>query len=113
MIPEDAHPKKKYNSPNYEKLLIDDPYQMVIKYCQKQDTKNIETYKFALLTYKNITISADKIMFDRNKKLIDAVGSKDFPLLIRVENCIKERKKFKFTLNNSNLSDIICKTSNP
>lgn len=111
MIPDDAHPKKKYNSPNYKELLIDSPYKMVVKYCQKQNKESTEVYKFALLTYKNITISADKIIFNRKKNFVDAIGSEVSPVLVEVENCVKEIDKIKVDLTNSNLSHLVCKAS--
>lgn len=100
---------KEFKLQNYYKTLINYPYQVVVKYCHKEINKGVSTLKFALLTYKNITIYADKMTFDKKNLTVEANGNKDSNVIVEIENCRKETKKLKLNLKIPNLLGLICK----
>lgn len=103
---------KEFDQQKYYKYLIGNPYDLVIKYCQKQNKREMLIFKFALLTYKNLNIYADNIKFDKESLIVEAQGNKHSKVLVEIENCQKKTKAIKFNLKNPNITGLICKANN-
>ena len=74
-LPSDSYDKYRRSLPiYYDSFLVNHPYKMVIKYCRKTVEKEKISYKYVFLTYKNLTIYAERAMLNRKTFFISRLG---------------------------------------
>jgi hypothetical protein len=98
-------------SPIYDQFIIKKPFDLIVRYCQKQVVGQTIHYKFARLSYKNLTIYADKINFGKRNHSLEVFGNKDEAAFIEMGNCSMETEKMKINLNKLSNPNFLCKQS--
>lgn len=98
VLPTHISPKT-FTKPKFDNFLVTKPFNLVIKFCERQVTKNYFTYKFAWLSYNDISIAADKIIFNKKKRTITAFGSKGVSVWVEAGEYKKGKDKITIDLS--------------
>jgi len=84
------------------------PFNLVINYCHRTSTRNKNTYRFARLTYKEVTVYANEIETNKEMSVFQIRGRKDDPIMIEINGCIKKDVPYLLNLNLHELGDMKC-----
>lgn len=72
---EERYRKEPFHDLLTDILPLDEPFEMVIQYCQKYQEKNVVRYKGARFYYKNLYVVANEVLVDRKLRKVEVVTS--------------------------------------
>jgi hypothetical protein len=107
-VPDDSGGRNDLRAPQYDRYFVHRSSYMVIKHCGKSRGKRGTVYKFALLTYKNMTLYADKIRFDKERLRIEASGNVEFDVVEGENDCTGKGTRVILGLGKLKERDLPC-----
>lgn len=96
---------KQYSKPPYSKirtdvLILEKPFEMVVRYCGRERKGTATYYKSAQVYYKNYYISAETLILQTDSLRLTATGTDESPILVEINGKeIEEKAKFSVDLN--------------
>ncbi|NOT49321.1 MAG: hypothetical protein HOP17_16480 [Acidobacteria bacterium] len=98
-----------YPPVQYEDRLVEGYNRMTIKYCERRITSDsITSYRFALVTYKNLTIYAEDASYDGLKFKLEGRGRVMSRVDGQVKSCIERTQLISIELNPKSHSEFKC-----
>jgi len=94
--------------PRFDVVFPTRPFNLVINYCHRTSTRNKNIYKFAHLTYKDVTVYANEIETNKGMSVFQVRGRKDDPIMIEVNGCLRKNVPSLLNLNLRELGDMKC-----
>lgn len=101
--------KAKYPLVKYDFFLVNRPYKMVVKYCGRTITKDQISYKYVYLTYKNLTVYAERATLKTKTFSFRASGNAEGRIEVSTGNCLKKGKNVVVSLRESGQSEFACR----
>lgn len=100
--------KNNLPSIHYDSFVVTPPYKMVIKYCRQRVRVGKTYFKYVYMTYKNLSVYAEKAILDRRTFTYRAIKRAKGKIVTNKGDCIKAGE-LKINLRSRKQSDFVCR----
>ncbi|MBK7704297.1 MAG: hypothetical protein IPJ30_00620 [Acidobacteria bacterium] len=88
-----------YRPVSTDRILLEAPFEFVVRHCGKKNKGSRTFYKSAEVNYRNVFIDAEDLVVDRRSFILEAMGSEQIPVKVRfADEEIKEFRRVKIDL---------------